>query len=197
MPLKSERNEAGTNASKIRGTPKGTDRSFSVPFASRFGEIFQNFHKIYAIFVLYWVYLLKKWVKTSKLTNANLLLWKLLILKVRPAARGVDKERKKERKKERRSSLKKRNEAGTNASILAKERGRNAFLKNEERSMLCEFNFQYVHQIMNPIFSLNQAKLLCFCLKKMNNLIKKFKYTSFSFCVKAQIQIRLPLLDTN
>ena len=56
--------------------------------------------------------------------------------KVRPATRGLEKERKKERKKERRSSPQKRNEAGTAASILAKERGRNAFLKNEERSML-------------------------------------------------------------
>ena len=42
-----------------------------------------------------------------------------------------------ERKKERRSSLQKRNEAGTAASIWTKERGRNAFLKNEERLMLC------------------------------------------------------------
>ena len=57
MPLKSERNEAGTNASKIRGTPKGTDRSFSVPFASRFGEKLQNLHKIHAIFVFNLVFL--------------------------------------------------------------------------------------------------------------------------------------------
>ena len=63
------------------------------------------------------------------LTNVNLLFWKLLIAKVRTAARGLEKERKKERKKERRSSLQKRNEAGTDASILAKKRGRNVFLK--------------------------------------------------------------------
>ena len=56
MPLKSERNEAGTNASRSRGTPKGTDRSFSVPFASKFGEKFQDFHKIYVVFVFYWVF---------------------------------------------------------------------------------------------------------------------------------------------
>ena len=43
MPLKSERNEAGTDASKIRGTQKGTARSFSVPFASKFDEIFSKF----------------------------------------------------------------------------------------------------------------------------------------------------------
>ena len=48
-----------------------------------------------------------------------------MILKVRPAVRGIEKEWKKERKKERRSSLEKRNEAGTNASISIKERGRN------------------------------------------------------------------------
>ena len=59
MPLKSERNEAGTNASKIRGAPKGTDRSFSVPFASRFGEKFRYFHKIHAIFVFNWVSLIE------------------------------------------------------------------------------------------------------------------------------------------
>ena len=47
----------------------------------------------------------------------------------------LENERKNERKKERRSSLQKRNEAGTTASILSKERGRNAFLKNEERLM--------------------------------------------------------------
>ena len=59
MHLKSERNEAETNASKIRGTPKGTDRSFFVPFALKFGEKIQDFHKIYAIFVFYWVFLIK------------------------------------------------------------------------------------------------------------------------------------------
>ena len=48
MPLKSERNEAGTDASKIRGTQKGTARSFSVPFASKFGQIFSKFSIFYA-----------------------------------------------------------------------------------------------------------------------------------------------------
>ena len=72
MPLKSERNETGTKASKIRGTPKGTDRSFSVPFASKFGEKFQDFDKIKAIFVFYWVFLVKKLVITSKQNFANL-----------------------------------------------------------------------------------------------------------------------------
>ena len=41
------RNEAGTDVSKIRGTGKGTVRSFSVPFASKFDE---NFAKISQIF---------------------------------------------------------------------------------------------------------------------------------------------------
>ena len=59
MLLKSERNEAGTNASKIIGTQKGMDRSFSIPFASRFVEIIRNFHKIDAIFVLYWIFFIK------------------------------------------------------------------------------------------------------------------------------------------
>ena len=47
MHLNSERNEAGTDASKIRGTQKGTARSFSVPFASKFGQIFSKFSIIY------------------------------------------------------------------------------------------------------------------------------------------------------
>ena len=46
MPLKSERNEAGTDASKIRGTQKGTERSFSVPFPSKFDKTFAEISQI-------------------------------------------------------------------------------------------------------------------------------------------------------
>ena len=54
MPLKSKRNEAGTDASNIRGTGKGAVRSFSVTLASKFHK---NLAKISQIFRYHLQYL--------------------------------------------------------------------------------------------------------------------------------------------
>ena len=71
MLLKSERNDAGTDASKIRVTQKGTDRSFSVCLASKLGEIYNIFPKKCLIFVIYWVFLVKNESQLGKNTNVK------------------------------------------------------------------------------------------------------------------------------
>ena len=44
MTQNKKRNEAGTDASKIRETKKGTARSFSVPFVSKFSKFSIDSH---------------------------------------------------------------------------------------------------------------------------------------------------------
>ena len=122
MPLKSERNEAGTDASKIRGTQKGTVsflfRSFCIRIGRKFRTIIQ---KSTIIFISYCLRVIISWEMNHKLKMSNIVhfLWKIVVAKRKfrkwsrkGTVKGTEKERKrngKERKKERRSSLQKRN----------------------------------------------------------------------------------------
>ena len=140
-----KRNATGTQSQQSRGTRKERMRSSSVPFFYIFFSKAKEKRRKIAIFnsFEYFQFSRKKkifcWNENGNYGTENFCqspfdIWYFGTSKIR---KGTQKERKKERA----FLIWKRNGAGTRSRFPEKERGRNAFLKIEERLMPCIYRF--------------------------------------------------------